>query len=302
MDEPTIEVFQFDAFTLVPSERLLLDATEPVRLTARAFDLLLALVRRAGHLATKDELLAAVWSGMVVDEVNLSVNISLLRKALSRPGTATPFIQTVPKAGYRFVAPVARRVTRRTSPSPRVPHAPAPHSSRSPDAQRAYFEGRYHLSRRSEAGLAQAISSFRRAASEDPGFAAAYSGLADCYATLGYLSYLSPADSFPAARGYAEMAIERDPSLAEPYTSVGYVKFYFDWDWAGAEAAFLQALDGDPDWASAHQWYSILLLAAGRPADALREITMAREQEPCRYRSIPISDFITTTLADTPKR
>jgi len=167
-----------------------------------------------------------------------------------------------------------------------APHAPAAHSSRSPDAQRAYFEGRYHLSRRSEAGLGQAIASFRRAVGEEPGFAAAYSGLADCYATLGYLSYLSLADSFPAARGYAEMAIERDTSLAEPYASLGYVKFYFDWDWAGAEASFLQALAGDPDWASAHQWYSILLLAAGRPADALREITMAREHEPL---SLPVN-------------
>jgi serine/threonine-protein kinase len=68
--------------------------------------------------------------------------------------------------------------------------------------------------------------------------------------------------------------------LAEPYTSLGYVKFYFDWDWAGAEAAFRGALARDPDWASAHQWYSILLLAAGRTADALQEVMIAREREP----------------------
>jgi DNA-binding winged helix-turn-helix (wHTH) protein len=281
MDEPTLEVFEFSGFTLVPGERLLLDGFAAVLLSPRAFDLLLALVRRAGRLAIKDELLAEVWSGLTVEEVNLSVNISLLRKAL-RPGSGEAVIQTVPKAGYRLVAPVSRRLVAaslllpRSRPARRLDQQPGADR----DAQRAYVEGRYHWSRRSEEGLKRAVDCFRRAVAEDPTFAAAYSGLADCYATLGYLSHLAPADSFPAARGYAEMALERDSSLAEPYTSLGYVKFYFDWDWAGADAAFRQALARDPEWAPAHQWYSILLLAAGRAAEARREITIACEREP----------------------
>jgi DNA-binding winged helix-turn-helix (wHTH) protein len=280
MDEATIEVFEFAGFTLTPGERLLLDAATPLRLTAKAFDLLVALVRRAGRLATKDELLAEVWPGLVVEEVNLSVNISLLRKALARrAGARSAIIETGPKAGYRFVAAVSRRRAAAAALA-RSAFRPGRAANQNAAAQRAYVEGRYHLSRRSEDGLKQAIACFRRAVSENIGFAAAYSGLADCYATLGYLSYLAPADSFPAARGYAEMALERDPSLAEPFTSLGYVKFYFDWDWAGAEAAFRQALARGPDWAAAHQWYSILLLAAGRPAEALREILIAREREP----------------------
>ena len=270
------------AFALVPSERLLLDGFAAVPLAARTFDLLLALVRRAGRLAMKDELLAEVWSGLAVEDVNLSVNISLLRKALVRPGSGEAAIQTVPKAGYRLVVPVSRRIVEASSllpgsrPARRLDRQPGA----DPDAQRAYVEGRYHWSRRSEEGLKRAIACFRRVMAEDPAFAAAYSELADCYATLGYLSHLAPVDSFPAARGYAEMALERDPSLAEPYTSLGYVKFYFDWDWAGAEAAFRQALARGPEWASAHQWYSILLLAAGRAAEAQREIKIACEREP----------------------
>ena len=282
MKQPTREFFEFDGFRLVPSERLLLDRGAAVPLAARAFDLLLALVRRAGHLATKDELLAEVWSGLFVEEVNLSVNISLLRKALGRGAPGKTVIQTVPKAGYRFIAPVTTRheptavVVARTAGAWDAKRA----GTRNAEAQRAYVEGRYHWSRRSEEGLRRAVACFRRAVANDSDFAAAYSGLADCYATLGYLSHLSPADSFPAARGYAEMALERDASLAEPYTSLGYVKFYFDWDWAGAEAAFRGALARDPGWAAAHEWYSILLLAAGRKADALREIMVAREREP----------------------
>lgn len=282
MDEPTLEVFEFAGFTLVPRERLLLAGCAAVPLAARSFDLLLALVRRAGRLALKDELLAEVWSGLAVEEVNLSVNISLLRKALTQPGNDKAVIQTVPKAGYRFVAPVSRRlveasaVLSRAQPARRLGRQPGA----TPAAQRAYVEGRYHWSRRSEEGLKQAIACFRRAVAEDPDFAAAYSGLADCYATLGYLGHLAPNDSFPAARGCAEMALERDPTLAEPSTSLGYVKLYFDWDWTGAEAAFRQALARDPEWAPAHQWYSILLLAAGRATDAQREITIACEREP----------------------
>ena len=265
----------------MPTERLLLDGDAAVPLTAKAFGLLLALVRRAGRLATKDELLAEVWSGLFVEEVNLSVNISLLRKTLGRGARGEAIIQTVPKAGYRFVARVTsgREATAAIG-SPLDRPGTGTHASGNGDAERAYVEGRYHWSRRSEEGLKQAIASFRRAVAADSDFAAAYSGLADCYATLGYLSHLSPADTFPAARGYAEMALERDPSLAEPYTSLGYVKFYFDWDWEGAEAAFGEALTRDPDWAVAHQWYSFLLLAAGRRVEALREIMIAREREP----------------------
>jgi DNA-binding winged helix-turn-helix (wHTH) protein len=186
---------------------------QPSRWLARAFDVLVALVRRAGHLATKDELLAEVWSGLFVEEVNLSVNISLLRKALGRGARGTTTIETVPKAGYRFISPVTtrRETTTAVDPRPAAAWDAKPAGSRNAEAQRADVEGRYHWSRRSEEGLRRAIACFRRAVTEDSDFAAAYSGLADCYATLGYLSHLSPADSFPAARGYAEMALERDP-------------------------------------------------------------------------------------------
>jgi DNA-binding winged helix-turn-helix (wHTH) protein len=96
--------FQFGDFVLVPRERLLLRENEPVPLTGKAFDLLLVLVRRSGQLVSKDELLQEVWPGRFVEEVNLSVNVSAMRKALGPNGAA--FIQTVSKRGYRFVAPV----------------------------------------------------------------------------------------------------------------------------------------------------------------------------------------------------
>ena len=74
--------------------------------------------------------------------------------------------------------------------------------------------------------------------------------------------------------------------MAEPHASLAYVKLYFDWDWAGAEEEFLRAVAHDPNWAAAHEWYSIYLLVVGRSAEALHEITTARQRDPM---SVPIN-------------
>jgi DNA-binding winged helix-turn-helix (wHTH) protein/TolB-like protein/Flp pilus assembly protein TadD len=96
-------LYVFGPYRLDAHERRLLRDGEPVPLPPRAFDLLLALVARAGSLATKEELLSEVWAGTFVEEVNLSYTVSLLRKALGEEG----YIETVPKSGYRFIAPVS---------------------------------------------------------------------------------------------------------------------------------------------------------------------------------------------------
>jgi DNA-binding winged helix-turn-helix (wHTH) protein len=219
-DDPT---FEFGDFTLSPKERLLLHAGEPVVLTAKAFDLLVALVRRSGHLVSKDQLLREVWPNTFVQEVNLTVNISALRKALGRADQE--LIRTVSAHGYRFVGPVVARNAIVTHQIGRV-------TTENADAYRAYLQGRHDWSRRSEEALKRAAERFQHAIALDPNFAAAYSGLADCYATMGSLSYLAPADAFPVARRHATRALELDPSLAEAHASLGFVELYFDWNCA----------------------------------------------------------------------
>ena len=98
-------IFRFGSFTLVPGERLLLSKGKAIALTGKAFDLLVTLVGHPGHLLTKDELLQAVWPDVVVEEVNLSVNVSALRKVLGA-APAGEWIETVPRQGYRFNAAV----------------------------------------------------------------------------------------------------------------------------------------------------------------------------------------------------
>src|SRR4051795_8843945 len=99
------KIFEFGDFVLAPKERLLLRGVESIPLTGKAFDLLVMLVRHGGRLVSKDDLLRTVWPDTVVEEVNLTVNISVLRKALGGE-SGKDMIQTVPAHGYRFVVPV----------------------------------------------------------------------------------------------------------------------------------------------------------------------------------------------------
>ncbi len=103
------QIYEFGDFQLDPRERLLLRRGKPVSLTPKAFETLLALVQRSGHVLEKDELLKQVWPDTVVEEVNLARNIWTLRKALGEGNGEHRYIETVPKVGYRFVAPVTER-------------------------------------------------------------------------------------------------------------------------------------------------------------------------------------------------
>jgi DNA-binding winged helix-turn-helix (wHTH) protein/TolB-like protein len=101
--------YDFGPFSLDPSERRLLNDGKPVALTPKCFDLLVILVETSGHLIGKDELLERLWPGQFVEEANLSFNISSLRKALGEGQSGRHYIETVPKKGFRFVAPVEER-------------------------------------------------------------------------------------------------------------------------------------------------------------------------------------------------
>src|SRR5579872_5565071 len=108
MAAPVNGLYEFGPFQLDPPERMLLCEGKPVSLPPKAFDLLLALVDRSGHLVEKDELMRIVWPGSFVEEGNLAVTVSLIRKALNDDRGHHKYIETVSKRGYRFVAEVKR--------------------------------------------------------------------------------------------------------------------------------------------------------------------------------------------------
>ena len=104
MSQQTNEIYEFGSFRLDQQERLLQRDGAGVSLTPKAFDLLLALLERAGKLVEKEELFQTVWPDTMVEESNLSSNIALIRKALGDDAAAPRFVETVPKRGYRFIA------------------------------------------------------------------------------------------------------------------------------------------------------------------------------------------------------
>jgi DNA-binding winged helix-turn-helix (wHTH) protein len=113
----------FGPFRLLAAQRLLLEGDRPVRLGSRAFDILAALVERAGEVVDKKELLARVWPQTFVEDANLKIQVSALRRALGDGQGGHRYVVTVPGRGYNFVAPVSLEGSSRAPPPPRM--APA---------------------------------------------------------------------------------------------------------------------------------------------------------------------------------
>ena len=139
MSQQINEIYEFGSFRLDRQERLLLRAGESVSLTPKAFDLLLALLERAGRLVEKEELFQTVWPDTIVEESNLSSNIALIRKALGDGENGLKFIETVPKRGYRFVTEVRAANDER---SPQVEFDAEPLAVIAVPSSRAYFRTR----------------------------------------------------------------------------------------------------------------------------------------------------------------
>jgi DNA-binding winged helix-turn-helix (wHTH) protein len=108
MSQSSQQRYTFGPFLLDPREQLLLRDGVPVALTRKAFETLLMLVERGGRVVDKEEFLTSIWPDSFVEEGSLTVNISVLRKALGEDKSGERYIETVPRRGYRFVAPVER--------------------------------------------------------------------------------------------------------------------------------------------------------------------------------------------------
>jgi serine/threonine-protein kinase len=149
------------------------------------------------------------------------------------------------------------------------------------EAYDLYLQGRYHWSRWRSEGAERAIEYFQQAIQKDPNYAAAYSGLADSYAWMGFFGALPPNEAMPKARQAALKALALDDTLAAAHTSLGYVKSLHEFDWPGAEREFKRALQLNSGDSEAHFGYGITYLApVGRLDEAVREMQTARDLDP----------------------
>jgi serine/threonine protein kinase/TolB-like protein/Flp pilus assembly protein TadD len=149
-----------------------------------------------------------------------------------------------------------------------------------PEAHELYLRGRYFWDKRTEEAVKKSLDYFEQALRKDPGSALAYAGLADSYRFLGTREFLPPKDAYPKAKAAAQRALEIDRTLAEAHTSLGMIRFEYDWDPSAAEEEFKRAIQLNPNYATAHQWYGEFLSFVGRHDEALVESERARQLAP----------------------
>lgn len=154
------------------------------------------------------------------------------------------------------------------------------HYTEDSEAYRLYLKGRFFWNKRTVEGLKKGISYFDEAVDKDPSYALAYVGLADSYSLLSDYGGLPPKEAYPRAKRAALRAVELDERLAEAHATLAYIKTGYDWDWPGAEEGFRRAIELNPNYETAHQWYAEYLSGMGRHQEAIAEIRRAREINP----------------------
>lgn len=431
--------YEFGPFRLDAIKRLLWRDGTMVPLTPKTFDLLLALVQHSGTVMEKDDIMRLLWPNLVVEENNLTVMISALRKALGESPEEHKYIVTLPKRGYCFVAQVKEvwdsnisQGQARAEASKQDGEEPAALSqakslavlpfrtisaeageeylglgmsdalitklgglkqitirststvlsqtgnqhnplligrklgvdlllegtiqragqrirvtiqlvdvrdgsslwsekfealltdifqvqdtiseqitralmlrlsgeerklltrryTTNSEAYQLYLKGRYFWNKRLAAGLQKASEYFHLAIAVDPDYALAYAGIADCHNMLSFFSGFAPKECYPRARDAAAKALALDETLAEAHASLAMVEMMSDWNWTSAEQRFQRALQLNPTYTPARQWYAKLLTALGRHEEAIAEIKQAQNQDPLSLITGAVVGFV----------
>jgi DNA-binding winged helix-turn-helix (wHTH) protein/Tfp pilus assembly protein PilF len=298
-DAPSDETaYEFGDYRFEPFNDRLVHHGRVIPLTAKASATLRQLVVRPDVLVSKETLMAAVWPDASVDENNLNQQISLLRKALGQNGSGE-LIETVPRRGYRFVAPV-----RAIEPSPKAATVAriAPRrrwmpataltalvaalgigwqvrGQRGPadESESAFERGRLLLAQQNAPA---AVTELQRAIARNPNNAHAYELLAHALNRYSSKSaVVVPPKPSPSVEAAAR-SVAIDPQCAGCRGTLGLFLTLHDWEWALAEEQFREALRLEPDTTSIRPAYALLLVATGRRAEALQQVDRALAERP----------------------
>lgn len=269
------EVYEFGDYVLDVPDRRLSKQAHAIPLPPKTCDLLVALVRRAGRLTTKRDLLDLVWPDAFVSEGILSVHVSALRKALS--DSAAQVIETVPRSGYRFAAPVKRHGAAVDPFGGRwlLPALPA-----RPEVHELIGRGRSGLLSSSRAEIPGAVDAFRAAIELDADYPAAHAGLAQACCAQAELRLKPHREAYADARGAALRAMALDPSCADAHVAFGTVLFLDEWNWDAARRSVERALEADASHTEAQLLYGRILEVLGEFDAALASKRKALERHP----------------------
>ena len=157
----------------------------------------------------------------------------------------------------------------------------------------SYLKGRYYWNKRTVDGLKEAINYFKQSIDIDPSYAEAYSGLADSYALSGDWGFgiLPPTEAFPLAKSAAIEALALNDRLGEAHTSLAFVLDLYYWDWDAAGKQYELAINLNPGYAVAHEWYAWHLFVLGHNAEGMYEMRRAESLD-------PLSPIIRSNVAD----
>jgi DNA-binding winged helix-turn-helix (wHTH) protein/Flp pilus assembly protein TadD len=276
------EHYAFGDFALDVTERRLCRRGTPVPLPPIAFDVLVALLRNAGRLVGKRDLLGLIWRDTFVEDGILTVYISLLRKALGDTARPTRYIQTVTRFGYRFIAPVVGsrhddHIVRR---EPVCGSTVTAHVA----------NGRERLLNGSCFALRDAVDAFEAAMRSDETDVAAYAGLALARCAQAQCLALHPQRAYHDATRAVVRALALAYDDPDVQVALGTVLFLGEWDPVGAERAVRRALQIDGEHINAFVLYGDLLDAMGHSDSALEMKMRALEHA-------PLSPFVLTQIA-----
>src|SRR5213082_1832638 len=160
-------------------------------------------------------------------------------------------------------------------------HVLASRPTENPEAHELYLKGRFFWNKRTGENLKKAADYFNQAIAADPNYALAYAGLAGVYVLMPFYSVGAPRDCYPRAKAAAKKALEQEDALAEAHTALAQVHCYYDFDFSQATSEFQRAIELNPNYATAHQWYcNSSLVALGRFDEAIAEVKRAIELDP----------------------
>jgi len=306
-----MSLYGFGPFRLDVERLLLLVDNEPVALGPKVVETLLALIEHPGEVLAKGALLDRIWPEGFVEEANLAQNIYVLRKTM-RSHWDVDAIETVPRRGYRFIAPVRPvdddEATATPLPSRRrsgwvralagsaaaifvaailifAYSSVSAHKGVGPvlsaNGSRLYEIGRYYWNLRTQTGVAKSLAYFSQVVDTDPKDARGYAALAEANAIMGSYSYggNKPAVYYSRARAYAEKAMALDTNSAEAHAALGLIDLNQE-KTAAAMVELNKAIALDPSYGPAHEWLGVAKLESGSLADGSNELHLAAALDP----------------------